>query len=314
MTKRAVIFPGQGAQSVGMGKDIYDASARAREVYKQAGEVLGIDIAELCFEGPSEKLERTDVQQPAIFVTSVATWEAFLEAGADRARFTHTGGLSLGEYTALYAAGAINFSDALQVVRCRGELMQAAAVASSSGMVSLVGGDEETARKICEEASQGEVLGPANFNCPGQVVIAGAKSACERAVLAAEATGCRAVPLAVAGAFHSPFMESAAAGLVSVLAGATFNEPRIPVISNVTGDYHSDADSIRTSLCSQVTQPVLWQKCVERLIADGVGEFVEIGPGRVLTGLMRRIDRKQSITNVSKAESLSSAVATAAAS
>lgn len=311
MTKTAVIFPGQGAQSVGMGKDIFDASPRAREVYKQAGDILGIDIAELCFEGPSEKLERTDVQQPAIFVTSVATWEAFLEAGASRERFTHTGGLSLGEYTALYAAGAISFADALEVVRRRGELMQAAAVASCGGMVSLVGGDEETARKICEEASQGEVLGAANFNCPGQVVIAGSQSACERAVVAAEAEGCRAIPLAVAGAFHSPFMESAAAGLVSVLAGAMFIAPRIPVISNVNADYHGDADSIRAALCKQVTQPVLWQKCVERLIADGVSELVEIGPGRVLTGLMRRIDRRQTIINVSKAESLSSAVATA---
>ncbi len=312
MKKTAVIFPGQGAQSVGMGKGIFDASARAREIYAQASEVLGVDIAAVCFEGPAEKLERTDVQQPAIFVTSVAIWEAFLEAGADRARFSHMGGLSLGEYTALYAAGAISFRDAVEVVRRRGELMQAAAVASPSGMVSLIGADAEKARKICEEASQGEVLGEANFNCPGQIVIAGAKSACERAVAAAEESGCRAISLAVAGAFHSPFMQSAAEGLSSVLAKAAFEVPKAKVISNVNVDYHGDADSIRSTLCKQVTHPVLWERCVAALIADGVGDFIEIGPGRVLTGLMRKIDRKQSITNISKAESLSSAAPTAA--
>lgn len=314
MIKTAVIFPGQGAQSVGMGKDIFDASSRAREIYEQASEVLGIDIAELCFDGPAAKLERTDVQQPAIFVTSVATWEAFLEAGADRERFTHAGGLSLGEYTALYAAGAINFRDAVEVVRRRGELMQAAAVASPSGMVSLVGADEATARKICEEASNGDVIAPANFNCPGQIVIAGSKNACDRAVVAAEAAGCRAIPLAVAGAFHSPFMESAAAGLVPVLKEAAFQSPSCNVISNVSADYHGEPESIRTTLCRQVTQPVLWQKCVERMIADDVTEFIEIGPGRVLTGLMRKISRKQPVTNVSKAASLSPALPTGAAS
>ncbi len=312
MTKTAVIFPGQGAQSVGMGKDIYDASGRAREIYAQGSEVLGFDIAALCFEGPAEKLERTDIQQPAIFVTSVAIWEAFLDAGADRNRFTHMGGLSLGEYTALYAAGAISFREAVEVVRRRGELMQAAAVASPSGMVSLVGADAEKARTVCEEAAQGEVLGEANFNCPGQIVIAGSKSACERAVVAAEGVGCRAIPLAVAGAFHSPFMHSAAEGLSVVLAGATFETPRAQVISNVDAHYHGDADSIRSTLCRQVTQPVLWEKCVGAMLADGVSDFVEIGPGRVLTGLMRKIDRKQSITNISKAESLSSGAATAA--
>jgi len=314
MTKTAVIFPGQGAQSVGMGQDIFKASAQARAIYQEASDVLSIDIAELCFQGPAETLSRTDVQQPAIFVTSVATWEAFVESGGDRERFTHAGGLSLGEYTALYVAGAISFREALEVVRRRGELMQAAAVASPSGMVSLVGADEETARSLCADASQGDVLGPANFNCPGQIVIAGSKAACERAVMAAESAGCRAIPLAVAGAFHSPLMESAAVGLAAVLAEATFHTPTLQVISNVNADYHGDPTGIRATLCKQVTQPVLWQKCVERMIADGVGEFIEIGPGRVLTGLMRKIDRTQTITNISKADSLTSVPASAGAS
>jgi len=314
MGKSAVIFPGQGAQSVGMGRDIAETSERARAISAQAGELLGVDISALCFEGPAESLERTDIQQPAIFVTSVATWEAYLEAGGDRGRFTHTGGLSLGEYTALYAAGAIDFAEALEVVRRRGELMQAAAVASPSGMVSLVGADESTARSVCEKAAAGDVLAPANFNCPGQIVVAGSKAACERAVSVAEEVGCRAIPLAVAGAFHSPFMESAATGLAPVLDVATINAPSMSVVSNVDAEYHSEAKGIRATLCKQVTHPVLWHKCVERMIADGVTDFVEIGPGRVLTGLMRKIDRKVPIMNISYAASIASAFAEASAS
>jgi len=314
MTKTAVIFPGQGAQSVGMGKDIFQASKRARQIYDQAGEVLGIDIADLCFNGPARHLERTDVQQPAIFVTSVATWEAMLEAGVDRERFTHAGGLSLGEYSALYAAGAIDFREALEVVRRRGELMQAAALASPSGMVSLVGADDETAHRVCKEAAQDEILAPANFNCPGQIVIAGTKHACERAVIVAEAQGIRAIVLPVAGAFHSSLMESAAIGLAAVLDDATFHPCGMSVVSNVNASYHGDAKDMRAILCKQVTQPVMWQQCVERMIADGVREFIEMGPGRVLTGLMRKINRKQPITNVSKAASLSAVLDAAAAS
>ncbi|MEK7731212.1 MAG: ACP S-malonyltransferase, partial [Planctomycetota bacterium] len=255
------------------------------------------------------ELERTDVQQPAIFVTNVAIWEAWLEAGASRESVTHCGGLSLGEYTALHVAGAVSFEDALRLVRRRGELMQQAAFASPSGMVSLVGADEAAARALCERARGGDVLAPANFNCPGQIVIAGSRSACERAVALAGEFQCRAVPLAVAGAFHSPLMQSAADGLEPVLEQTRFTTPRMKVIANVDAEYHRDPGSIRDSLRRQVTQPVLWQRCVERIMEDGVGQFVEIGPGRILTGLMRKINRNVPCANVSTAESIASALA-----
>lgn len=308
MGDTAVIFPGQGAQSVGMGRDVAARYKRARAIYDRANEVVGFDLAAVCFGGPAEKLERTDVQQPAIFVTSAAIWEAFLESGGSLNDFSRTGGLSLGEYTALYVAGAMSFDDALRLVQRRGELMQEAALAVKGGMVSLVGADEETAVTICDRARGEDVLAPANFNCPGQIVIAGSQAACERAVVLAEELHCRAIPLAVAGAFHTPLMQSAADQLDGVLAATNFTEPRIPVARNVDAGYHGNADEMRLSLKRQVTQPVLWQRCVERMVADGVERFVEIGPGRVLTGLMRKINRKLSTRNVSTVESVESAL------
>jgi len=308
MGSTALIFPGQGAQAVGMGRDLAAGSARARRVFDRSNEILGFDLAKLCFEGPTDRLEQTDIQQPAIFVTSIAIWEAFLEAGGTIDTFGRTGGLSLGEYTALHVAGAVAFEDALRLVRRRGELMQAAAVAQPSSMVSLVGADEKTAEALCAKARGGEVLSPANFNCPGQIVIAGSKKACERAVSLADEFGCRAVPLAVAGAFHTSLMAPAADGLGLVLERTKFTTPRIPVVANVNAGYHGHADSIRASLQSQVTHPVLWQRCIERMIADGCDRFVEIGPGRVLTGLMRKISRSVTAVNVGNAESIASAV------
>jgi [acyl-carrier-protein] S-malonyltransferase len=311
MGKAAVIFPGQGSQSVGMGRDVAESSAAARDVFDRASQVLGFDLARVCFDGPATELERTDVQQPAIFVTSVAIWEAWLEAGGTRDTFVCSGGLSLGEYTALHVAGAVSFEDGLRLVRRRGELMQQAALASPSGMVSLVGADEAMARALCERARGGDVLAPANFNCPGQIVIAGDRAACERATALAEEVGCRAVPLAVAGAFHSPLMQSAADGLRGVLEQTPFTTPGMRVIANVDAEYHRDPASIRDSLRRQVTQPVLWQRCIERMIADGVERFMEIGPGRVLTGLMRKINRNVPCVNVSTTEALAAGMTVA---
>ena len=306
MGKTAVIFPGQGSQVVGMGRDIIETSARARGVFEKANEILGFDLTALCFEGPAEELEKTDIQQPAIFVTSVAIWEAFLDAGGKREMFARAGGLSLGEYSALHAAGAVPFDEALKLVRHRGQLMQAAAVASPSGMVSLIGADEQAARALCDKARESDVLAPANFNCPGQIVISGSASACRRALSLAQEFGCRAVQLPVAGAFHSALMQQAADGLRPTLDATAFENPAIPVIANVDGDYHKGAAEIRDSLQRQVIEPVLWQKCIERLIADGVERFVEVGPGRVLMGLMRKIDRKKTAINVSHADSIPS--------
>lgn len=307
MSKSAVIFPGQGSQSVGMGQDFAESSQAAQEVFQRADDVLGFSLSGMCFDGPATELERTDIQQPAIFVTGVAIWESFLAAGGSRDQFSFAGGLSLGEYTALHVAGAMSFEDALRLVHWRGQLMQEAATASPSGMVSIIGADEATANDLCDKARGDGVLAPANFNCPGQIVIAGSKDACERVVGFAEAASCRAIPLAVAGAFHSPLMASAAEGLSSVLADTPIQAPVLPVISNVTANYHGDPDSIRESLRRQVVEPVRWQRCIERMIADGVERFVEFGPGRVLTGLMRKIDRKRTTINISTAESLAAA-------
>jgi len=211
-------------------------------------------------------------------------------------------GLSLGEYTALHAAGAMEFEDGLRLVRRRGELMQEAAGAAAGGMASVIGGDREAVEGLCAKAAEGEVLGPANFNCPGQIVISGALAACERAVSMAGEFGVRAVMLKVAGAFHSALMGSAAEGLAAELAKTEIKEPSCAVYSNVTGARHGDAESIRVLLGRQLTEPVLWQGAIEGMMADGVRSFVEIGPGRILTGLQRKIDRKAECVNVRTAE------------
>lgn len=307
MSRTAIIFPGQGSQMVGMGRDVYASSPAARSVFVRANQVLGFDLAALCFEGPAERLERTDIQQPAILVVGVALWEAMREAGATRHSLSFAGGLSLGEYTALQVAGSLDFEDAVRLVALRGRLMQEAAVASPSGMVSLMGADEVSANALCAAVRNDEVLVPANFNCPGQIVISGHHGACQRAVEHAEEMGLRAVALPVAGAFHSPLMQSAADALGAALEKVAFHPGKIPVIANVDADYHQDAAAIRDSLRRQVTHPVLWQKSMERLITDGAERFVEVGPGRVLTGLMRKINRRAEMINVNTVESIAAA-------
>ncbi|MFH0980494.1 MAG: ACP S-malonyltransferase [Planctomycetota bacterium] len=309
MDKAALIFPGQGSQAIGMGRDVAGVSPRAAAVFARANDILGFDLRRYCFEGPAEPLEHTDIQQPAIFVTSVAIWEALLEKGLSLARFHAAAGLSLGEYTALYAAGSLEFDAAVRLVYRRGQLMQQAALASPSGMVSLIGGDQEGALKLCAAAAQGEVLSPANFNCPGQIVLSGAKAACARVVEMAEKFGCRALPLKVSGAFHSALMQPAADPLGEVLRSTPLREPRIPVIANVTAEPHTDPDQIRRLLQDQVVRPVRWQESMERLIAQGFDTFVEVGPGRVLTGLMKKINRQVRSMNVSAADQLDAALA-----
>jgi len=314
MGKLAVLFPGQGAQQVGMMADFYESSAAVREIFDRADEVLGFGLKDICFNGPQECLDATDVAQPAIFVASAAVWAAVQEAGlAERLSPAATGGLSLGEYTALYLAGVIGFDDALRLVRARGQFMQEAAEAVPSGMVSVIGLDEQTVRRLCDEARQsGEVLGPANFNCPGQIVVSGSRSACERIVPLVEQAGGRAVPLRVAGAFHSELMKPAAEKLAGLLEEVGFRPPRMPVLSNVTGGYHgSDPQGIKDLLVRQVTSPVMWEANVRRLLADGFDQFVEVRPGRVLTGLLRKIDRKASSLNISAFSRLTAMVSDA---
>lgn len=305
MSKTAVLFTGQGAQSVGMGRDIAEASPAARAIYQRAEAVVGYDLADLCFNGPAEKLEQTDIQQPTIFTTSIAIWEAIRERGLLPEPPAAMAGLSLGEYSALYAAESVTFEDALRLVKRRGELMQAASQATPSGMVSLMGLDPSQVDDLCAQASAAGVIQPANYNCPGQIVVSGEKAACERIVALAEQAGGRAIPLKVAGAFHSPLMKPAAEGLSRVLAETQFAPPQVPVLANVNCEPHRDGVTIRGRLTDQLTHPVRWQTSIERLIADGVERFIEIGPGRVLTGLMKKIARKAVMVNVSTADGLS---------
>ncbi len=301
--KIAFLFPGQGAQTIGMGVDLPSRWPSAARLFKKASRILGYDIQQLCAEGPEEKLNSTVYSQPAIFVVSAALLEILREVRPSL-KPAVTAGLSMGEYTALYAAGWIGFDDALRLVQKRGQAMQAAADASSGSMVSLLGLDEEKVRQLCSQAAQGQVLEPVNFNCPGQIVISGHKEACERAAALAEEFGAvKAVPLAVAGAFHTVLMESAARQLSEALEQTEIRpSDKVKVIANIDASYYSAPQSVRQGLVKQLIAPILWQNCMERLLREQVEEFYEIGPGRVLTGLMKRIDRKAKVIPVNSAE------------
>ncbi len=305
--KTAFLFPGQGAQVVGMGADIAGSFDEAADVFRRADEIVGYDLSRICFEGPAEKLNTTAISQPAIFATSAAMLKVLQKNDASsQIKADVTAGLSMGEYTALYAAGVIKFEDGLRLVAKRGEAMQAAAEASQGGMVSIIGLEEEKVTKLCEEAGGGELLEAVNFNCPGQIVVSGTKKACERAEqLAAKYGVLKAVRLEVAGAFHTAMMAGAAEALSEALGRSKISEPaEIKTIANIDAEYYASSEGIKNGLVKQLTRAILWQKCMERLIADGVEEFYEIGPGRVLTGLMKRINRKIKVVNVSSLQAV----------
>jgi len=305
--KTAFLFPGQGAQVVGMGKDIAGAFKVAADVFEKANDIVGFDLRRICFEGPADELNTTIMSQPAIYVTSAAILEVIrTNSTSSSIRPDVVAGLSLGEYTALYAASLVSFEDGLKLVQKRGQAMQAAADSSKGGMVCIVGLDEDKVKGLCDEASQGETLTGVNFNCPGQIVISGSLSACERAENLAEKYGAmKAVRLAVAGAFHSEYMNPAAEELsVALQQCKILNPSEIKVVANTNCQYYSDADDIKAGLAKQLTSPILWQKCMEKLLAEGVEDYYEIGPGKVLTGLMRRINRKTKVDNISNLSAL----------
>jgi [acyl-carrier-protein] S-malonyltransferase len=303
--KAAFLFPGQGAQEVGMGAEIARSFSVAAELYDQANNILGYDLSKICFQGPAEKLNTTTISQPAIFATSAAILEV-LRTNERVAPPDVTAGLSLGEYTALYTAGVVSFEDALILVQKRGQAMQAAADATEGAMVSIIGLDEEKVQRLCAQASNGELLLPVNFNCPGQIVISGSKSACKRAEeLAPKYGAIKAVRLEVAGAFHTEMMFSAAEALKEALSNCKISLPtEIKIIANINAEYYQSAKEIAEGLAKQLISPIYWQRCMERLLADGVENFYEIGPGRVLTGLMKRISRKTHVVNISNLQTL----------
>jgi len=290
----ALLCPGQGAQKVGMGVALAEGSPAARDVFRRCSEALGFDLLALCAEGPAERLTRTDVCQPAILATSAASLaaaegEGRLDPGACGAAL----GLSLGEYTALYAAGVLALEDAVRLVRLRGEAMQEASDASPSGMTSIIGATREEAQAVCDEATrEGGVCVVANLNAPGQVVISGDLAALDRAqAVAAERGFRRAIRLDVAGAFHSPLMEPARARLERAIEQTTFSAARFDVLGNVTAEPSRDPGTLRVNLVRQLTSPVLFEESIRRALADGADRFVELAPGRVLTGLVKKVDR-----------------------
>jgi [acyl-carrier-protein] S-malonyltransferase len=291
----AFLFPGQGAQSVGMGRMLVESTPAARDLFERANSILGYDLLKLCLEGPAEKLDSTVHSQPALFVTSLAAVEWLKQHKPEVVEDCHAAaGLSLGEYTALVFAGVMTFEDGLRVVHERGRAMQDAADAVPSGMVSILGPDRQQIEKLCEDArAEGEVLQIANFLCPGNIVVSGHKGACELvADIATKAGAMKTIPLAVAGAFHTPLMQPAVGRLAAALASVPMHRPRIPVISNVDAHVHDDPAEIRELLVKQVVSPVLWEDSIRKMLAHGHGPFWEVGPGRVLRGLLKRIDRK----------------------
>jgi [acyl-carrier-protein] S-malonyltransferase len=317
MAKSAFLFPGQGAQVVGMGASLRKGSPAAAAVFEKANSLLGFDLAALCETGPQSELDRTDIAQPAIYVVSCAALAAMAEKGLPAEKSLPDGngtpvvpafaaGLSLGEFTALHYAGAFSFEDGLRLVRKRGQLMQQAAEATPGGMVSVLGLDEAKVRELCAEASAavgGKLLVPSNFLCPGNIVLSGDKDACRVAAeLAEKKYSVKAVPLAVAGAFHTAHMTPAGEGLSAALAATALSQPRIPVIANATAAAHPGVGELPALLVRQLDGPVLWEQSMRRLLDSGVELFYEIGPGRVLAGLLKRIQRSAKVVNLQTAE------------
>ena len=301
--KTALLFAGQGAQYIGMGKDLYAAFLESKAVFDKADKVLGSSFSKLCFEGPAAELTQTQNCQPAILVTSIAAWEAFKSVHSSLCSSVHsyTAGLSLGEYSALVAAGAISLEEAVYLVRKRGEFMEEEALKFPGRMASILGLDLAVVKDICRE-TKAEI---ANINCPGQIVVSGGIKEIEKAAKLAEEQGAkRVILLEVSGAFHSSFMQGAALKLAGELEKIKINTPRVPIVSNVTAKPVTKPEEIKANLIKQITGSVFWEDSMRFILSQGVTQFFEFGPGKVLKGLMRRIDERAQVTNIEKKEDI----------
>lgn len=301
---RAWLFPGQGVQVVGMGRALYEHSPRAKDVFDRADEALGFSISRLCFEGPSEDLLLTKNGQPAILTTSIATVEALREAHPELPPPDFVAGHSLGEYSALVAAGALSLEDAVRVVHIRGAAMQEAVPTGEGGMAAIMGGDQDAVLDLCKAAAEGETLSPANFNAPGQIVIAGTASAIHRAVEQAKGRGLKAILLKVSAPFHCALMAPAVDKMRQVLAEVPIHAPSVPIIANVTAEPNSSRDEIVPLLIRQIDGSVQWEGTIRRMVSAGVTRACELGPGKVLAGLAKRIDKSLLVKNVATPEDL----------
>ena len=302
MKQAVFVFPGQGSQYVGMGRDFYENDDRAREIFQLAGEVLGIELSKLCFEGPAEELQKTEFAQPAILTVSVACLEMLRQSGL---RPVAAAGHSLGEYAALVAAGSLAFADAVRLVRQRGRYMQEAVPLGRGGMVAVLGLSGPEVVAVCRQAGPAGIVEAANLNCPGQVVIAGELGALKHAAgLAREAGARRCLDLPVSAPFHSSLMQPAGFKLAKELAGVPVADPQIKFVANVSADYVYSAAAVRNNLIAQVSSPVRWEESVRRLLTDGLTTFIEVGPGKVLTGLIKKIDKNAVTCNVEDRASL----------
>ena len=302
MNSIAFLFPGQGSQAVGMGKDLAEHHAVARQTFEETDDALGYKLSQLCFEGPEEKLRLTEITQPAILTVSVAAWRILDEKGV---KASFVAGHSLGEYSAHVAAGTLSFADAVRTVRNRGKYMQEAVPVGVGAMAAILGMDPQKVSEVCADAAQGEVCEPANTNSAEQIVISGSTGAVQRAATLATKRGAkRAVMLPVSAPFHCSLMKPAQDLLAADLQKVNFQNPRVPVACNVDAALVQDGDRSRDALVRQVTGSVKWNQLIHLLIAQGAQRFIEVGPGKVLSGLMRQIDRSKSASNVGDEASL----------